>query len=47
MICKLRDIYNEEPLYSFYREFPSSMYSDAQKEAEMYSFLANAVLFNN
>ena len=28
MICKLRDIFGEEPLYSFYREFPEKMYTE-------------------
>ena len=47
MISKLRDIYNREPLYAFYREFPEDMFSPAQKNAEMYSFLVSSVLFNN
>jgi hypothetical protein len=27
MVCKIRDIFKEEPLYAFYREFPTKMYT--------------------
>ena len=27
MLCKIRDIFNEDPLYAFYREFPQQMYT--------------------
>lgn len=30
MTAKLREIYASDPLYSFYREFPSKMYTDEQ-----------------
>ncbi len=39
MLCKIRDIFNADPLYAFYREFPTQMYTQEQKRAEMYSFL--------
>jgi hypothetical protein len=47
MVCKLRDIYQKEPLYAFYREFSARMYTQEQKNAEMCSFLINALHYNN
>jgi len=29
MVAKLRDVYNNKPLYAFYREFSSKMYTDS------------------
>jgi hypothetical protein len=34
MVAKLRDVYNHKPLYAFYREFSSKMYSESQKQCE-------------
>jgi hypothetical protein len=47
MISKLRESYQEKPLHAFYREFPEEIYEASEKNAEMYSFLARSVLFDN
>ena len=47
MISKMRDIFRDDPLYAFYREFPSKMYSQEQKEGEMMSFLVQSLIYNN
>ena len=47
LIAKLREISAQDPLYAFYREFPSKMYTEEQKQAEMYAFLINSLLYNN
>ena len=46
LIAKLRDVAYKDPLYAFYHEYPSQMYSEQQKLAQSYSFLVNALLFN-
>lgn len=46
LICKIRETSVMDPLYAFLHEFPAQMYSKEQKEAEHFSFLINALLFN-
>ena len=46
LIAKLRDVAYKDPLYAFYYEYPSQMYSEEQKLAQSYSFVINALLFN-
>lgn len=46
MICKLREACVTDPLYAFYREFDSQMFSEEQKRGEHFAFLVNALLFN-
>jgi protease II len=44
---KLRDIFHQDPMYAFYREFSQKMYSEEQKKAEQYSFLINSLMYNH
>lgn len=46
LIAKVREASSTDPLYAFYHEFSTQMYSEEQKTAEHYSFLINALLFN-
>ena len=46
MISKIREVTYGDPLYAFYREFPTNMYTEEQKQAEMHSFLINSLLYN-
>ena len=46
MISKVREASARDPMYAFYHEFASQMYSEEQKIAQHYSFLINALLFN-
>ena len=46
LISKVREVSASDPMYAFYHEFPSQMYSDEQKTAEHFSFLINSLIFN-
>jgi hypothetical protein len=46
MIAKLREVFNADPIYAFYREFPDKMFTQEQKNSEMLGFLINSLLFN-
>lgn len=46
MVARIREVFAHDPLFAFYREFGSKMYTDEQIQAEMVSFLINSLLFN-
>ena len=46
LMSKVREASVRDPMYAFYHEFPSQMYSEEQKTAEHFSFLINSLLFN-
>ena len=45
IISKLRQVYNKENSWLFYREFPRKAYTDTEKYVNMQSFLINSLIF--
>ena len=47
LTAKLRHMFSHEPLYQFYKEYPTKMFTREQVLADHQAFLINSLLYNN
>ena len=46
LICKLREVYNKDNIWIFYKEYPRNSLTPDERDANQDSFLINSQLFN-